>query len=127
MPAIRFPGHRLLFWGSAHQQHVRSDGRSDRRQGCLFDHIPDVTPNFTHDEFNEVDEAMRANPDVVAALAKRGFTNMDLILIDVTYGKALMPEKYRDRRLGWCDLWARETYEGNPYGHPVSGSSCWST
>ena len=87
-----------------------------------FDHIPDVTPNFTHDEFNEVDEAMRANPDVLAALAKRGFTDMDLILIDVwTYGKALMPEKYRDRRLGWCDLWARETYEGNPYGHPVSG------
>ena len=38
-----------------------------------------------------------------------------------TYGKALMPEKYRDRRLGWCDIWYRETPEGNPYAHPVSG------
>ena len=32
-----------------------------------------------------------------------------------------MPEQQRDRRLGWCDLWARETPEGNPYAHPVSG------
>jgi primary-amine oxidase len=87
-----------------------------------FEHIPGVTPNFTVDEFHDVDHAMREHPDVIAALAERGFTDMDLILIDVwTYGKALMPEKYRDRRLGWCDLWARETPNGNPYGHPVSG------
>ena len=32
-----------------------------------------------------------------------------------------MPEKYRDRRLGWCDVWVRETPDGNPYAHPVSG------
>nr|WP_238163980.1 hypothetical protein [Kribbella pittospori] len=38
-----------------------------------------------------------------------------------TYGEALMPEKYRDRRLGWCDIWYRETPDGNPYAHPVSG------
>ena len=47
---------------------------------------------------------------------------MSLVIVDVwTYGKALMPEKYRDRRLGWCDLWVRETPEGNPYAHPISG------
>ncbi len=87
-----------------------------------FEHIPGVQPNFTLDEFYEIDAAMRRHPDVVAALAERGFTDMDLILIDTwTYAKALMPEKYRDRRLGWCDLWARATPEGNPYGHPVSG------
>lgn len=87
-----------------------------------FEHIPGVQPNFTLDEFHEVDAAMRKHPDVIAALAERGFTDMDLILIDTwTYAKALMPTKYRDRRLGWCDLWARATPEGNPYGHPVSG------
>ena len=32
-----------------------------------------------------------------------------------------MPEQWRDRRLGWCDLWMRATPEGNPYAHPVSG------
>jgi primary-amine oxidase len=87
-----------------------------------FEYIPGVQPNFTLDEFYEIDEAMRKHPDVIAALAERGFTDMDLVLIDTwTYAKALMPEQYRDRRLGWCDMWVRATPEGNPYGHPVSG------
>ncbi|WP_313676715.1 primary-amine oxidase [Mycolicibacterium sp.] len=87
-----------------------------------FEHIPGVQPNFTLDEFYEINEAMRKHPDVIAALAERGFTDMDLVLVDTwTYAKALMPEKYRDRRLGWSDLWVRATPQGNPYGHPVSG------
>ncbi len=87
-----------------------------------FEHIPGVQPNFTRDEFHDVDRAMREHPAVIAALAERGFTDIDLILIDVwTYAKAMMPERYGDRRLGWCDLWARATPDGNPYGHPISG------
>jgi primary-amine oxidase len=87
-----------------------------------FTHIPDVTPNFTLDEYHEVDKAMRENEQVIAKLAERGFTNPDLVLIDVwTYGKSVMPEKYRDRRLGWCDLWARDTSDGNSYAHLISG------
>ena len=74
------------------------------------------------DEFHAVDEAMRTHPDVIAALAGRGFTDLSLVLIDVwTYGKAMMPEQHAHRRLGWCDLWARETPEGNPFAHPISG------
>ncbi|WP_027862370.1 primary-amine oxidase [Marmoricola sp. URHB0036] len=85
-------------------------------------HVPGVTPHFTTDEYHEVDEAMRAHPDVVAALAERGITDMSLVTIEVwTYGKALMPEQWRDRRLGWCDIWYRETPDGNLYAHPVSG------
>jgi primary-amine oxidase len=85
-------------------------------------HVPGVTPHFTVDEYHEVDEAMRAHPDVIAALADRGITDMSLVTIEVwTYGKALMPEQWRDRRLGWCDIWYRETPEGNLYAHPVSG------
>ena len=85
-------------------------------------HVPGVTPHFTVDEYYEVDKAMRAHPDVIAALAARGITDMSLVTIEVwTYGKALMPEQWRDRRLGWCDIWYRETPEGNVYAHPVSG------
>ena len=84
--------------------------------------VPGMTPNFTVDEYHEVDVAMKAHPDVVAALARRGITDLSLLLVDVwTYGQALMPEQWRDRRLGWCDLWLRATPEGNPYAHPVSG------
>ncbi|RYP82125.1 primary-amine oxidase [Nocardioides guangzhouensis] len=85
-------------------------------------HLPGVCPNFTVDEWHDCDEAMRAHPDVIAALAARGITDMSLLLIDVwTYGKALMPEQWRDRRLGWCDVWRREAPGTNPYAHLVSG------
>ena len=84
--------------------------------------VPDACPNFTVDEYHDVDHAMRAHPDVVAALAGRGIADMSLVLIEVwTYAKALMPQEYRDRRLGWCDVWYRRTPDGNPYAHPVSG------
>jgi len=87
-----------------------------------FDHVPDVTPNFTVDEWHDCDVAMKADPRVVAALAERGLTDLDLVCIDVwTYGKAMMPEKWRDRRLGWADIWVRSTPTGNPYANPVSG------
>ena len=38
-----------------------------------------------------------------------------------TYGNEVMPEQWRDRRLGWVDIWARASAKGNPYAHPVSG------
>jgi primary-amine oxidase len=87
-----------------------------------FVEIPDVCPNFTQEETDDVDAAMRRHPDVIAALAARGITDMERVLIEAwTYGKALMPPQYRDRRLAWCDVWYRATPNGNPYAHPVSG------
>ena len=82
---------------------------------------PGVTPNFTVDEYHDCDRALRANPAVRAALEARG-VNPELVLFDLwTYGQAVMPEEWRDRRLGWVDIWARATPGGNPYAHPVSG------
>ena len=84
--------------------------------------MPGVTPNFTVDEWHDVDVAMKAHPDVIAALAERGVTDLSLVLFDAwTYAKALMPPQYADRRLGWCDIWVRKTPNGNPYAHPVPG------
>ena len=131
------PKHEVLAWrtGDPVPRHAlavvwnRSDNKTYEATIDLtgdtvvsVQHIPDVTPNFTVDEFHEVDEAMRAHPDVVAKLGERGITDMSRVVVDVwTYGRALMPERYRDRRLGWCDLWVRESPDGNPYAHPVSG------
>ena len=84
-------------------------------------HKPGVTPNFTVDEYHDCDQALRQNPAVRAALTARG-VDPDLVLFDLwTYGHAVMPEQWRDRRLGWVDIWARATPHGNPYAHPVSG------
>jgi len=107
----------------------RADGRAYRGVVSLtgdriesWDYLPHQHPNMTVDEWHECDEMVRAEPRVVEALARRGVTDMDRVLVDVwAYGAALVPEPYRGRRIGWADVWYRDTEQGNPYAHPVPG------
>lgn len=90
-----------------------------------FEHVPGVQPNFTVDEFTECDAMVRAHPEIVAALARRGITDMDLVFVDTwTYGDPVAPPEYRDRRIGWADIWLRSMAGGNPYANQVSGLHC---
>ncbi|MGK2882034.1 MAG: primary-amine oxidase [Mycobacterium sp.] len=90
-----------------------------------FDHVPGVQANFTVDEYLECDAMLRTHPDVLAALANRGITDLDLVFMDTwTYGEPVMPPEYRDRRIGWSDTWVKATPGANPYAHPVSGLHC---
>ncbi|MBP2451639.1 primary-amine oxidase [Mycolicibacterium lutetiense] len=90
-----------------------------------FDHVPGVQANFTVDEFVECDEVLRRHPDVIAALARRGITDLDNVFMDTwTYGDAVAPAEYRDRRIGWSDTWYKQAPGANPYAHPVSGLHC---
>ncbi|AXJ09125.1 primary-amine oxidase [Arthrobacter sp. PM3] len=90
-----------------------------------FTLMPGVQPNLTVDEWEEADEALRTHPEVIAALAKRGITDMSLVFMDVwTYGAAVIPEQYRDRRIGWSDTWLRASAGANPYAGPVNGLHC---
>ncbi|TFB67034.1 primary-amine oxidase [Cryobacterium sp. Hz7] len=84
--------------------------------------VPGMQANFTVDEWEEADAALRAHPDVIATLARRGITDLDLVFIDTwTYGDAVIPDRYRGRRLGWSDVWVRASTDANPYAGPVSG------
>lgn len=90
-----------------------------------FDHVPGVQANFTVDEFAECDQMLRAHPAVVAALRGRGVTDMDLVFFDTwTYGDAVAPPEYRDRRIGWSDSWVKAAPGANPYAKLVSGLHC---
>ena len=90
-----------------------------------FEHIPGVQANFTVDEFAECDQLLRGHPDVAAALSKRGITDMDLVFFDTwTYGNAVAPPEYRDRRIGWSDTWMRDAAGGSPYANLLSGLHC---
>jgi primary-amine oxidase len=85
-------------------------------------HLPGQYPNITVDEWHECDEKLRADPRLAKALARRGITDLDRVLVDVwAYGAALVPERYRGMRIGWGDVWWRATDDGNPYAHPVQG------
>ncbi|MCP9276015.1 primary-amine oxidase [Mycolicibacterium arenosum] len=90
-----------------------------------FEHVPGVQANFTVDEFLECDQLLRTHPELIAALAKRGITDIDLVFFDTwTYGDAVAPDEYRDRRLGWSDTWLKDGPGMNPYAHLVSGLHC---
>ena len=90
-----------------------------------FEHVPGVQANFTVDEWEEADAVLRSHPDVVAALARRGITDLSLVFMDTwTYGDAVMPEQWKDRRIGWSDTWVRAAEGANPYAGPVNGLHC---
>lgn len=90
-----------------------------------FDHVRGVQANFTVDEFVECDRMLRGHPELIAALAKRGITDLDSVFMDTwTYGHAVAPPEYRDRRIGWSDTWRKDAPGGNPYAHFVDGLHC---
>jgi primary-amine oxidase len=87
-----------------------------------WEHRPGEQPNMTIDEFRDADAALRAHPDVVAALAKRGITDMDLVLMDAwAFGASLIPDPFKGRRVAWTDVWHRAEPAANPYANPVAG------
>ena len=107
----------------------RTDGQAYRAVVSLtgdavasWQHLPGQQPNMTVDEWHECDQLLRAHPALVQALARRGITDMSLVLTDMwAYGAALVPARYRGLRLGWCDVWYRDSEQGNPYAHHVTG------
>jgi len=90
----------------------RSDGRAYRAVVSLagdavtdWEDLPGQQPNMTVDEWHECDQMLRAHPALVQALARRGITDMSLVLTDMwAYGAALVPERYRGLRIGWSDV-----------------------
>jgi primary-amine oxidase len=107
----------------------RADGRAYRATVSLtedavasWEHLAGQQPNMTVDEWHECDEMLRAHPALIKALAQRGITDLSRVLTDMwAYGAALVPERYRGRRLGWSDVWYRGSELGNPYAHHVTG------
>ncbi len=107
----------------------RDDGKAYKARVSLTDdrvvewrHEPDGQPNMTIDEFHESDQTLRREPRVIEALARRGITDLDRVLIETwAYGAHLLPEEYSDRRMGWADVWYRREEGSSPYANPVSG------
>lgn len=92
---------------------------------ATMERLEGVQPSLHPDEWHECDATLRHDPRLVAALAERGITDMDRVLIDVWgYRGYLGPERYAGRRLGWTDIWFRAEPDSNPYANPVNGLHC---
>ncbi len=90
-----------------------------------WEHIPGVQPNITVDEWYEANEVMGSDPRVVAALRRRGVTDVDNVFTDIWgYGDVLIPEGHRGRRLAWSDTWLTSPGGGNRYAHQLRGFHC---
>ena len=132
---LKEPGKAALAAGEATGRDAivvcwdRSDGQAYRAVVSLagdavtsWEHLPGQQPNMTIDEWHECDQVLRADPALAAALARRGITDMSLVLTDMwAYGAALVPERYRGLRIGWSDVWYRDSPDSNPYAHHVTG------
>jgi primary-amine oxidase len=84
-------------------------------------HVPGVQPGMTYPEFIEAEAAIKAHPDYVAALAKRGITDMALVSVDEwPNGNFGFPEDSA-RRLTRALSWVRKTAQSNAYARPIDG------
>ncbi len=112
----------VVCWNRGDGQAYRATVSLTGNEVSSWEHLPGQQPNLTLDEWHECDEMLRAHPALTGALARRGITDMSRVLTDMwAYGAALVPERYRGRRLGWCDVWYRGSEMGNPYAHHVTG------
>jgi primary-amine oxidase len=86
-----------------------------------WEHIPDVQPNIMADEIAECEAVVKAHPDFRAAIAKRGITDLDLVVVDPwAIGHFGMKDEEGIRlSRGLCYL--RSVAGGNFYSRPIDG------
>ncbi len=85
-------------------------------------HIPGVQPSIILDEFFETEQLLKNDPNFQAALAKRGVTDMNMVMVDPWSAGYYGPEEDPSRRLVRALTWVRiGAPNDNGYAHPVEG------
>ena len=83
--------------------------------------LPQARPMIQIEEFNLIEQIVKKDERVIAACAKRGITNMELVCID-PWSSGTFGESYEaNRHLSYTFLWVRSKEYDNLYAHPVSG------
>jgi primary-amine oxidase len=96
----------------------------DLADETVVDHrqLSGVEPQMTTAEFLAIEAALRAAPEFVAALARRGIADVSQVDIDpVSAGVYDRPEETGGRRLARVLAYARPTPGGNAYARPIDG------
>lgn len=77
--------------------------------------------SFVLEEYTELEEAVKKDPEFQKAAAKRGVTNMDLVMVDPWSAGHFDIAEDEGRRIGRALCFVRR-YEGdNAYGYPLTG------
>src|SRR5690625_1602806 len=82
---------------------------------------PGQQASFVLDEYTELEETVKNDPEFQKAAAKRGVTDMDLVMVDPWSAGHFNIEEDEGRRIGRALCFVRR-YEGdNAYGYPLTG------
>ncbi|GAB5471298.1 MAG: primary-amine oxidase [Rhodospirillales bacterium] len=86
-----------------------------------IEHRPEACPMIQLEEFEEIERAVKADPAFVAACAKRGVTDMDLVCVDPWSGGAFGRDDEAGRHISHTFAWVRTRADDNLYAHPLEG------
>src|SRR5258708_18452868 len=87
-----------------------------------WNHSPGVQPSVMLDEFFECEQLLKDNKAFQAALAKRGVTDMNMVMVDPWSAGYYGPDEEPPRRLVRALPWVRiGAPNDNGYAHPIEG------
>lgn len=83
--------------------------------------IPGVQPPIMLDEFVECEAAVKASPEFQAAIAKRGITDPDLVMVDPWSAGHYGIAEEQGMRLSRALCWVKASPTDNGYARPIEG------
>lgn len=83
--------------------------------------VPGVQPPILLDEFLECENAVKAHPDFVAALARRGIHDLSLVMVDPWSAGNFGAADEQGIRLARALAWLRASPTDNGYARPIEG------
>ncbi|MEL7144262.1 MAG: primary-amine oxidase [Cyanobacteria bacterium J06573_11] len=86
-----------------------------------WEYIPNVQPPIMLDEFVECEAAVKASPEFQAAIAKRGITDPDLVMVDPWSAGNYGIQEEAGVRLSRALCWVRANPTDHGYARPIEG------
>ncbi|MEA5466837.1 primary-amine oxidase [Leptothoe sp. PORK10 BA2] len=86
-----------------------------------WQHIPGVQPNIMADELAECEIVVKDHPDFRAAIARRGITDLALVVVDPWAIGNFGFKSEEGIRLSRCLCYLRSVADGNFYARPIDG------
>jgi primary-amine oxidase len=86
-----------------------------------WEELAGVQPAMVPEEYADIERLMLEHPDFVAALERRGITDLDLVCVDPLPAGAWGDHAYEGRRLCRALAWIRPYPGGNNYARPIEG------
>jgi len=84
-------------------------------------HLPDARPMIMLEEFLEVEKAVKANPEFVAACRRRGIEDIDMVCVDPWSAGSFGIPGEEGKRISHTFAWLRTGKDRNYYAHPIEG------